>query len=148
MSHAIPGCATAPEPSVTQRFASAARSALRAMGRNPCPGRTDSSARDATSSPEWPVNAAASTLRGAAAHLLGLVMGVRSGLFVSPLNTVLGMGFSSLSLALALGQLGIGLAQPIIRPLADRHGAARVIVAGALVLAMTRITPFPGRATA
>jgi predicted MFS family arabinose efflux permease len=89
------------------------------------------------------VNAAAWRLTLAASTLMGLVMGGRSalGLFVSPLNTVSGMGLSSLSLALALGQLAIGLAQPVIGALADRHGATRVIVSGALLLALTMALP-------
>jgi predicted MFS family arabinose efflux permease len=89
------------------------------------------------------VNAAAWRLTLAASSLMGLAMGGRSalGLFVSPLNTISGMGLSTLSLALALGQLGIGLAQPMIGALADRHGAARLIVSGALLLTLTLALP-------
>jgi predicted MFS family arabinose efflux permease len=91
------------------------------------------------------VNAAAWRLTLAASVLMGLAMGGRSafGLFVSPLNTASGMGLASLSFALALGQLGIGFAQPVIGALADRYGSARVIVAGALGLALaTAVPPF------
>jgi predicted MFS family arabinose efflux permease len=89
------------------------------------------------------VNAAAWRLTLAASVLMGLVMGGRSGLglFISPLNTASGIGLSALSLALALGQLGIGLAQPLIGAMADRHGAARVIVIGSLLLAVTMAVP-------
>jgi predicted MFS family arabinose efflux permease len=89
------------------------------------------------------VNAAAWRLTLAASVLMGLAMGGRFafGLFVSPLNTASGMGLASLSLMLALGQLGVGFAQPVIGAMADRYGAARVIVAGALVLALSSAVP-------
>ena len=79
----------------------------------------------------------------AAATLMALVAGGRasSGLFVSPLNTATGMGLASLSLALAVGQLAIGLAQPLMGSLADRFGAARIIVLGALFMIFTTAVP-------
>jgi predicted MFS family arabinose efflux permease len=85
------------------------------------------------------MNASAWRLTLAASVLMGLAMGGRSafGLFVSPLNTASGMGLAAISLALALGQLGIGLAQPAVGALADRYGPARVIVTGGLLLAAT-----------
>jgi predicted MFS family arabinose efflux permease len=85
------------------------------------------------------MNGAAWRLTLAASVLMGLAMGGRSafGLFVSPLNTASGMGLASISLALAVGQLGVGLAQPGIGALADRYGPARVIVTGGLLLAAT-----------
>lgn len=89
------------------------------------------------------MNAAAWRLTIAAAILMGLVVGGRSafGLFVSPLNTASGIGLAGLSFALALGQLGIGLTQPLVGAIADRFGAARVIVAGAVMLALTTVAP-------
>ena len=89
------------------------------------------------------MNAAAWRLTLAASVLMGLAMGGRSafGLFISPLNTASGMGLPALSLALALGQLAIGVVQPAIGALADRHGAARVIVIGALLLTLTMAVP-------
>lgn len=89
------------------------------------------------------MNAQAWRLTFAAALLMGLVMGTRSsfGLFVSPLNTASGMGLSGLSLALALGQLAIGFSQPVVGMLADRFGAARVIVMGAWLLMLTTAVP-------
>jgi sugar phosphate permease len=80
------------------------------------------------------VNATARRLMLASAVLMGLVIGGRSafGLFVSSLNTASGMGLAALSFALALGRLGVGLAQPVVGAWADRYGAARVIVSGAL----------------
>lgn len=85
------------------------------------------------------MNAAAWRLTLAASVLMGLAMGGRSsfGLFVSPLNTASGMGLASISFALALGQLGVGLAQPAVGAMADRYGPARVIVIGGLLLAAT-----------
>jgi len=85
------------------------------------------------------MNAATWRLTLAASALMGLAMGGRSafGLFVSPLNTASGMGLAAISFALALGQLGVGLAQPAIGAMADRYGAARVIVTGGLLLAAT-----------
>ncbi|MEO8653386.1 MAG: MFS transporter [Ramlibacter sp.] len=89
------------------------------------------------------MNAAAWRLTLSAAALMGLVIGGRtaSGLFLSPLNTASGMGLSALSFVLAVGQLGVGLAQPVVGALADRYGASRVIVAGALLLALTTAVP-------
>ncbi|HUG21854.1 MFS transporter [Piscinibacter sp.] len=79
----------------------------------------------------------------AAAALMALAAGGRSslGLFVSPLNTASGMGLAAISFAMALGQLAIGLAQPFLGRIADRHGAACVIVAGAWTLAMSTMLP-------
>jgi predicted MFS family arabinose efflux permease len=79
----------------------------------------------------------------AAAALTALVAGGRSafGLFVSPLNTASGIGLASFSLALALGQLALGLTQPLIGAVVDRHGAARVVAWGALALAVATALP-------
>jgi MFS family permease len=72
-------------------------------------------------------------------------MGVRQsmGLFLSPLNTATGLGVASISLAFAFGQLWWGLTQPFAGAMADRVGAGRVLIAGALLVALgTFITPF------
>ena len=89
------------------------------------------------------MNSAAWRLTLAAATLMALVSGGRTafGLFVSPLNTASGMGLAALSLALAFGQLAVGLAQPVVGALADRFGAIRVILAGAVLLALTTALP-------
>jgi MFS family permease len=73
----------------------------------------------------------------AATALMALVMGSRSafGLFVSPLNTATGIGLAGISLAAAIAQLGLGFGQPLVGRLAERHGATRVIRAGAWLLA-------------
>lgn len=89
------------------------------------------------------MNAAAWRITLAAAALMALVAGGRAafGLFVSPLNSASGMGLAAISLALALGQLGFGLVQPVLGAMADRWGAARVIVFGAAWLALTTALP-------
>jgi MFS family permease len=81
----------------------------------------------------------------AAAAILMLTMGARQtmGLFLSPLNTATGLGIASISLALAVGQLMWGVAQPVFGAVADRYGSMRVIIVGALMLAAgTAATPF------
>jgi predicted MFS family arabinose efflux permease len=89
------------------------------------------------------VNALAWRVTLAAAALTALVAGGRSagGLFVSPLNSASGIGLASLSLAMALGQLALGLTQPLIGAVVDRQGAPRVIAAGAFVLALATALP-------
>jgi MFS family permease len=79
----------------------------------------------------------------AAAALMALVGGGRAafGLFVSPLNTASGIGLPGLSFAVALGQLGIGLTQPLVGALVDRVGASRVVVTGAVLLAASTVLP-------
>lgn len=70
----------------------------------------------------------------AATCLIALVVGSRSafGLFLSPINTTTGIGLATIAFAAALGQLGQGAAQPMVGMLAERHGAMRVITAGAV----------------
>jgi hypothetical protein len=65
------------------------------------------------------------------------------GLFLSPLNTATGLGLGSISLAFAFGQLWWGLTQPFAGAMADKVGAGRVLLAGALLVALvTFITPY------
>jgi predicted MFS family arabinose efflux permease len=93
--------------------------------------------------PTYATDFAAWRVTLAAAALMALAAAGRStfGLFVSPLNSASGIGLATLSFAFALGQLALGLAQPIVGALADRFGAARVIVAGASLLALTTALP-------
>lgn len=79
----------------------------------------------------------------AAAALTVLAAGGRGafGLFVSPLNSVSGLGLATLSLAMAFGQLALGLSQPLIGAVVDRQGARRVIAWGALMLAVSTALP-------
>jgi MFS family permease len=88
-------------------------------------------------------------LIAAAALLLAITMGSRSvfGLFISPLNTATGLGIATISFAVAVSQLTWGAAQPFAGMLAERYGAARVIVAGSLLAAAAgALVPFAGNA--
>lgn len=81
----------------------------------------------------------------AAAGTFALTMGTRQtmGLFLSPLNTATGLGLASISLAFAFGQLWWGLTQPFAGAMADKVGAGRVLLAGAILVALgTFITPY------
>jgi len=73
-----------------------------------------------------------------AAAILMITMGMRQsmGLFVSPLNTHTGLGIATISFAMAIGQFVWGAAQPVFGAAADRWGPGRVIVLGALMLAL------------
>ncbi len=85
------------------------------------------------------------TLVISSAAILAVTMGIRqsTGLFVSPLNTSTGLGIVTVSFAMAVGQFVWGAAQPLFGMLADRVGSYRVIVLGALLLALgMAITPF------
>ncbi len=87
------------------------------------------------------------TLVISSAAILSVTMGMRqsTGLFVSPLNTATGLGIVTISFAMAVGQFVWGAAQPLFGMLADRVGSYRVIVLGALLLALgMAITPFMG----
>jgi MFS family permease len=79
----------------------------------------------------------------AAAVLTGIGLGGRQafGVFVSPLNTASGLGLATLSLAFALGQLAIGMAQPLFGRLADRAGARRVVLGGAALFVVATLLP-------
>src|SRR5690606_10216064 len=76
-----------------------------------------------------------------AALLIAVVMGQRSsiGLFLGPMNSATGIGFAALSLAVAIGQLSWGLAQPLSAMLAERYGPARVIAVGAVLCALGNV---------
>ena len=72
------------------------------------------------------------------AAILMVTMGTRQsmGLFLSPLNTHTGLGIASISFAMAVGQFVWGAVQPVFGAVADRWGPGRVIVLGALLLAL------------
>jgi MFS family permease len=85
------------------------------------------------------------TLVISSAAILAVTMGIRqsTGLFVSPLNTSTGLGIVTVSFAMAVGQFVWGAAQPLFGMLADRVGSYRVIVLGAVLLALgMAVTPF------
>ena len=67
----------------------------------------------------------------AAAGILMVTMGTRQsfGLFISPINSSTGMGITTISLALAIGQFTWGAIQPIAGAVADRYGPRLVLQA-------------------
>ncbi len=80
-----------------------------------------------------------------ASAILMITMGVRQsmGLFVSPLNTSTGLGIVTISFALAVGQFVYGVSQPLFGALLDRAGTVRIIVIGAVMMALgLAATPF------
>ncbi|WP_167784761.1 MFS transporter [Ramlibacter rhizophilus] len=89
------------------------------------------------------MNAAAWRITLSAALLMALVTGSRAAgaLYLSPLNSATGVGLAGLSLGLAIGQLGVGLLQPVIGALADRLGASRIVACGAVLLALFTVAP-------
>ena len=85
------------------------------------------------------------TVTLAAAALLMVTMGTRQsfGLFIAPIDADTGLGIAGLSLALAVGQLMWGVAQPLSGALADHYGARPVLLGGLLLLAAgCALTPF------
>jgi MFS family permease len=80
-----------------------------------------------------------------AAAILMITMGSRQslGLFIAPIIDSTHVGYAAMSLAMAMGQLMWGVAQPTFGAMADRHGAYRVLLVGALMLAAgSALTPF------
>jgi predicted MFS family arabinose efflux permease len=77
-------------------------------------------------------------LIAAAAIILLITMGVRqtTGLFVLPITQSTGLSIVALSFALAIGQFMWGAAQAAFGVIADKFGSTRVLVAGALILAL------------
>jgi predicted MFS family arabinose efflux permease len=86
----------------------------------------------------WPLIMAASAI-------LLITMGARqtSGLFLIPITQSTGVSIVAMSFALAVGQFVFGAAQPIFGAIADKFGAVKVVVAGAIMLALGCVlTPF------
>jgi predicted MFS family arabinose efflux permease len=80
----------------------------------------------------------------AAGSIFALGLGVRQSqaLFIGPINSSTGIGYASISLAFAVGQLVWGLAMPLAGAIADRRGPRPVMLGGALlVAAATALTP-------
>ncbi|MFM2239225.1 MAG: hypothetical protein RJA69_599 [Pseudomonadota bacterium] len=73
-----------------------------------------------------------------AGGVLLITMGIRQsvGLFVGPINTSTGLGITSISLALAIGQFVWGAVQPIAGAAADHWGARPVLLVGLSVMAL------------
>lgn len=67
-----------------------------------------------------------------------LSFGVRSafGLFTDPLTRELGLSRETYAVAIAIQNICWGIAQPLAGMVADRHGARRVIVLGAVLYAL------------
>jgi predicted MFS family arabinose efflux permease len=83
----------------------------------------------------------------AAAAVLMITMGMRQtvGLYIEPMMDSTHLAYASMSFALAVGQLMWGAAQPVFGAMAERHGAMRVLVIGAVLLsAGYALTPFTG----
>lgn len=74
----------------------------------------------------------------AAAAILLITTGTRqvTGLFVLPIISTTSVSITAISFALAVGQFMWGAAQPLFGALADHYGAFRVLVVGALLLAL------------
>ncbi|MBM4185287.1 MAG: MFS transporter [Gemmatimonadetes bacterium] len=73
-----------------------------------------------------------------AATILMITMGARQsmGLFVAPLDAATGLGVAGISFAMAIGQFVWGASQPVFGMVADRWGPGRVIVVGAVLMAV------------
>ena len=69
--------------------------------------------------------------------ILTVALGVRHnfGLYLQPMTLDLGIGREVFSFAIALQNLLYGIAQPFTGMIADKYGAARVLIAGALFYA-------------
>jgi len=67
--------------------------------------------------------------------ILALSLGIRHGfgLFLQPMSVDLGWGRETFAFALAVQNLLWGAAQPLTGMIADKHGAGRVIAAGAVL---------------
>src|ERR1051325_2465945 len=74
----------------------------------------------------------------AAAAVMLITTGIRqvSGLFVLPIISTTGLSIASVSLALAIGQFMWGAMQPVFGALADNYGAFRIVMFGAVLLAV------------
>ena len=75
----------------------------------------------------------------AVAIILGIAMGTRnafSGLFLQPISADMKWGREVFSLAVALQNLVWGISQPFIGYIADRYGAQRVFMVGAVLYAV------------
>jgi len=83
----------------------------------------------------------------AASAILLITMGVRqtSGLFLIPITQSTGVSIVAMSFALAIGQLMWGAAQPVFGAIADKYGAVKIVIFGAVLLALgNALTPLIG----
>ena len=91
----------------------------------------------AASPPPTTLDRRALLLMITAAAILMITMGSRQslGLFIAPIIDSTHVGYAAMSFAMAVGQLMWGAMQPAFGAFADRFGAYRVLLAGALLLA-------------
>jgi predicted MFS family arabinose efflux permease len=80
----------------------------------------------------------ATILIAVAAAILMITMGLRqtTGLFLLPITQSTGVSIVAFSFALAVGQFVYGAAQPIFAALADKYGPIRMVVIGAVLMAV------------
>ena len=73
-----------------------------------------------------------------AATIVTIAMGIRQslGLFLRPVELEIGIGREAFGLAIAIQNLILGLAQPFVGALADKHGAGRVAAVGGVLYAL------------
>ncbi|AGT10986.1 MFS transporter [Paracoccus aminophilus] len=73
-----------------------------------------------------------------AATIVTIAMGIRQafGLFLRPIELDLGITREAFGLAIALQNLVLGLAQPVIGAISDKHGAGRVAAIGGVLYAL------------
>lgn len=76
-----------------------------------------------------------------AATIVTIAMGIRqsSGLFLRPIELDIGVGREAFGLAIAIQNLILGLAQPVVGALADRYGAGRIAALGGLLYAVALV---------
>lgn len=69
---------------------------------------------------------------------LTIALGIRHnfGLYLQPMTLDLGIGRETFSIAIALQNLVYGVSQPFTGMVADKYGAARVLIGGALLYAL------------
>ncbi len=67
--------------------------------------------------------------------IISICMGMRQslGLFMSPMSVAVGISAASFGFAIALQNIVLGVAQPFVGALADRHGARPVLIGTALL---------------
>lgn len=75
------------------------------------------------------------------AVIVTIAMGLRQsyGLLLRPVELEIGVGREAFGLAIALQNLLLGLAQPFVGAIADRHGAGRVAAVGGLLYAVSLV---------
>jgi len=90
-------------------------------------------------------------LIGLSGAIISLCMGMRQslGLFMQPMNVDLGISAAAFGFSIALQNIVLGVAQPFVGALADRHGPRPVLVVTALLYAcglllMIYSRAFPG----